>query len=100
MSTLELQPADRPEPKPGPGEILLKLKAISLNFRDLMVVKGQYNPKMPLPRIPVSDGVGAIAAVGPGANRFKVGDRVCGLFMPKWLGGWTTSRATIPCRGR
>src|SRR6185312_2335779 len=52
-----------------------------------MVVKGQYNPKMPLPRIPVSDAVGEVTALGPGVTRVKVGQRVAGIFMQKWLSG-------------
>ena len=82
--------AERPEPTPGPGQVALKLRAVSLNFRDLLVVKGLYNPKMPLPRIPVSDGVGEVVAVGPGTTRVKVGDRVAGLFMPAWRDGELT----------
>ncbi|HEY7152568.1 MAG TPA: alcohol dehydrogenase catalytic domain-containing protein, partial [Gemmataceae bacterium] len=67
--------AERPQPQPGPREALVRIKAASLNYRDLLVVKGQYNPKMPLPRIPVSDAAGEVAAVGPGATRVKVGQR-------------------------
>ncbi len=52
-----------------------------------MVVKGLYNPKMPLPRIPVSDAVGEVTALGPGVSRVKVGQRVAGIFMQKWLSG-------------
>src|SRR5262249_36802511 len=85
-----LRLAERPTPTPGPGEVLLKLKAVSLNYRDLLVVKGLYNPKMPLPRIPVSDGVGAVAATGAGVSRVKVGQRVAGLFMPGWIEGELT----------
>jgi NADPH:quinone reductase-like Zn-dependent oxidoreductase len=83
----KLQRAERPQPTPGPGQVLLKLETVSLNYRDLLVVKGLYNPKMKLPRIPVSDGVGQVAAVGPGVSRVKTGQRVCGLFMPDWVEG-------------
>ena len=82
-----LQLVERPEPKPGPGQVLLKLKAFSLNFRDLMVVKGTYNPRMKLPRIPVSDGAGEVVEVGPGVDRVKAGDRVTSAFMQKWIAG-------------
>jgi NADPH:quinone reductase-like Zn-dependent oxidoreductase len=78
---------DRPDPQPGPGQILLDVRAVSLNYRDLLVIKGQYNPRLPLPRIPCSDGAGVVSAVGPNVTRVKVGDRVCGLFMPAWVGG-------------
>lgn len=79
--------AERPEPKPGPGHVLLQMRAFALNYRDLMVVKGTYNPKQRLPLIPLSDGVGKVVAVGDGVSRVKIGDRVAGIFMQKWLSG-------------
>jgi NADPH:quinone reductase-like Zn-dependent oxidoreductase len=82
-----LTAAERPEPRPGPGQVLLKMRAFSLNYRDLMVVKGQYNPRLKLPMTPLSDGVGTVAAVGDGVTRVKSGDRVAGTFMPGWVGG-------------
>lgn len=85
-----LRLTERPTPTPGPGEVLLKLKAMSLNYRDLLVIKGAYNPKMPLPRVPVSDGVGEVAATGAGVTRVKAGQRVAGLFMPGWIEGELT----------
>src|SRR3954454_15807305 len=84
---------ERPEPRPGPNQVLLKMRAFSLNYRDLLVVKGQYNPKMRLPIVPLSDGVGEVAAVGDGVKRVKVGDRVCPLFVQKWLAGEPTDAA-------
>jgi NADPH:quinone reductase-like Zn-dependent oxidoreductase len=84
---------ERPEPKPGLGQVLLKMRAVSLNFRDLMVVKGVYNPKMRLPKIPVSDGVGEVVAVGEGVTRVKVGERVTGTFMQDWVAGAVTEAA-------
>ncbi len=78
---------ERPQPQPGPHEALIRIRAASLNYRDLMVVKGQYNPKMPLPRIPLSDAAGEVAAIGPGVTRVKIGQRVAGIFMQKWLSG-------------
>lgn len=89
-----LEFVERMTPAPGPGEVLVAVRAISLNFRDLMMVKGLYNPKMRLPRIPCSDGAGEVAAVGPGVMAWKPGDRVAGIFMQNWLDGpLTTSRA-------
>src|SRR5262245_43505970 len=82
-----LRQADRAEPKPGRGEVLVKVRAVSLNYRDLLVVKGVYNPKMNLPRVPCSDAAGEVVAVGDGVSRVKVGQRVAGLFMPAWLEG-------------
>src|SRR5262245_4591613 len=82
--------AQRPDPSPGPGQVLVRMKAWSLNYRDLLVVKGQYNPRLKLPFVPLSDGAGEVMAVGPGVSRFKAGDRVAGLFMQTWLAGELT----------
>lgn len=78
---------ERPQPQPGHQEVLLKVRAVALNYRDLLVVKGAYNPKMRLPRIPASDGVGEVVAVGPAVTRVRTGQRVAGIFMQKWLDG-------------
>ena len=94
---------ERPEPRPGPGQVLLHMRAFSLNYRDLMVVKGIYNPKQRLPLVPLSDGAGKVAAVGEGVTRVKVGDRVAGIFMQKWLSGPITeekSRSALGARPR
>jgi NADPH:quinone reductase-like Zn-dependent oxidoreductase len=86
-----LEFAERPTPAPGPGEVLVGVRAVSLNYRDLMVVKGQYNPKMKLPRIPCSDGAGEVVAAGAGVTRWKPGDRVVAIFMQNWLDGSLTA---------
>lgn len=82
-----LEFVERPTPVPGPGEVLLGLRAVSLNRRDLMVIKGLYNPKMKLPRIPCSDAAGEVVAVGAGVTAWKPGDRVMSIFMQNWLEG-------------
>ena len=78
---------EKPEPRPGAAQVLIKMHAWSLNYRDLLMVKGLYNPKLRFPFVPLSDGVGHIAAVGEGVSRVKVGDRVAGIFMQRWLCG-------------
>jgi NADPH:quinone reductase-like Zn-dependent oxidoreductase len=78
---------ERPSPEPGFGQVRVRVRAASLNFRDLMMSKGIYNPKLKLPIIPLSDGAGEVAAVGEGATRFRVGDRVVSAFMPGWVDG-------------
>ena len=83
--------AERPDPKPSYGQVLIKLRSLSLNYRDLMVVKGLYNPKLPLPLIPFSDGVGEVVAIGSGVTRVNIGDRVAGIFFQKWLAGELTA---------
>jgi len=85
-----LRLAERPEPSPGPGEVLLRMRAASLNFRDVLTVEGNYNRKQKLPLIPCSDGVGEVAAVGDGVSRVAVGDRVCPIFAQRWIAGEPT----------
>jgi NADPH:quinone reductase-like Zn-dependent oxidoreductase len=82
-----LEAFESPIPKPNPGQVVVKVHAASLNYRDLMMVKGFYNPKMALPRIPCSDGAGEIFEVGEGVTDFKPGDCVAGIFMQRWLDG-------------
>jgi NADPH:quinone reductase-like Zn-dependent oxidoreductase len=79
-----------PQPSPGPGQVLVRVRAASLNYRDLLVLKGLYNKKLPLPAVPLSDGAGEVAAIGDGVTRVKVGDRVAGIFMQTWLAGEPT----------
>lgn len=78
---------ERPDPKPAAGQVLVKMRAWSLNYRDLLMVKGLYNPKLRLPLVPLSDGAGEVVAVGAGVTRVKTGDRVAGIFMQKWIDG-------------
>jgi NADPH:quinone reductase-like Zn-dependent oxidoreductase len=94
-----LRPIDLPKPQAEPGKVLIKVHAVSLNYRDLMVVKGLYNPKMALPRIPCSDGAGEVVAIGEGVTRVKVGDRVCGIFMQRWLDGPPTAEKSKDALG-
>ncbi len=81
---------EAPEPSPRYGQIVLRIRAASLNYRDLLVVKGLYNPKLPLPFVPFSDGAGDVVAVGDGVSRVKTGDRAAGIFMQGWLDGEVT----------
>jgi len=83
-----LQVAVRPDPKPGPGQVLVRMKAASLNYRDLLVPSrgyGSYTGKLPL--IPISDGVGEVVDVGTGVTRVEIGDRVCPCYHQGWIGG-------------
>jgi NADPH:quinone reductase-like Zn-dependent oxidoreductase len=85
IDSLEL--TERPDPEPGPGQVVVRVHAISFNYRDLMMVKGLYNPKLRLPRVPCSDGAGEVVAVGAGVTMWRRGDRVAGIFMQNWLDG-------------
>ncbi|MBA4186257.1 MAG: NAD(P)-dependent alcohol dehydrogenase, partial [Acidobacteria bacterium] len=77
----------RDEPKPQANEVLVKFHAASLNYRDLMMVKGFYNPKLKTPLVPLSDGAGEVTSVGEAVTKWKIGDRVCPIFMQGWLDG-------------
>jgi NADPH:quinone reductase-like Zn-dependent oxidoreductase len=78
--------AERPDPRPAHDQIVIRVKATSLNYRDQGVIKGIYGyTKFPV--IPLSDGAGEVVAVGPSVTRFKVGDRVAGTFFQTWMGG-------------
>jgi NADPH:quinone reductase-like Zn-dependent oxidoreductase len=83
-----LKLATRPEPKAGPGQVVLKMRASSLNYRDLVVPDrgyGSYTGTLPL--IPISDGVGIVTELGAGVRRVAVGDRVCPTFFQNWYSG-------------
>jgi NADPH:quinone reductase-like Zn-dependent oxidoreductase len=89
-----------PIPEIKRGEILVKMMAASLNYRDLLVVKGIESWKPLSPRIPASDGVGKVVAVGESVSRWQVGDLVAGIFLPKWLDGeLTAEKYVLPLGG-
>ncbi len=75
-------------PTPGRGQVLVRMRAASLNYRDLAVIRGQYRMGPNPPNlVPLSDGAGEVAATGPDVSRFATGDRVAGIFMQSWVGG-------------
>ena len=86
LNNLEL--GEVPTPVPLPGELLVKVGAVSLNFRDKAIIDGIYEPHLvPKPLIPVSDAAGVVVAVGEGVTRFKVGDRVNSHLYSRWIDG-------------
>jgi len=87
FSPQSLRRVPLPAEEPGPGQVLLRVHAVSLNYRDLLVARGAYNPRQPLPLVPCSDAAAEVLACGPAVTRFKPGDRVCPLFAQGWLGG-------------
>ncbi|MBY6346232.1 NAD(P)-dependent alcohol dehydrogenase [Providencia rettgeri] len=76
-----------PIPEPGPGQVRVQIQATSLNFRDLLMMKGTLHYGTRQGAIPLSDASGVIDAIGPEVHRFKVGDRVINSFFPNWFGG-------------
>lgn len=92
-----LEMLEEPTPRPGNGQVLVAVRAISLNFRDLTIVMGRSPFPADEGRVQTSDAAGIVAAVGPGVTRFAVGDRVASTFMPGWLSG--PFRAFTPLYG-
>jgi NADPH:quinone reductase-like Zn-dependent oxidoreductase len=82
-----LELVDKPVPIPGPGQVLVRIKAATLNYRDLLTVKGGYGSRQKFPLIPLSDGAGAVEATGPDVQAFAPGDRVVGSFFETWISG-------------
>ena len=82
-----LKLVEKPDPTPGENDLVIRMKAGSLNYRDLMQSRGAYGSAAPAGLVPLSDGAGEVIAVGAKVTRFQAGDRVCPLFFPKWIGG-------------
>ena len=84
-----IEVVDAPDPTPGAGEVLVRMRAVSLNYRDYLMVGGIYGraPAMSGGVIPFSDGCGVVDAIGPGVTRFAVGERVATLFFQGWISG-------------
>jgi NADPH:quinone reductase-like Zn-dependent oxidoreductase len=91
--------AERPAPQPGPGEVLVRIRASSLNYRDLMTVLDPEARAIAYPRIPNSDGAGEVVALGPGVSRFAPGDRVATTFFQRWDAGPITADAMASALG-
>lgn len=89
-----LKLGERPVPKPRRGEILVRIKAASLNYRDLAVLVQKYLPTLALPYVPASDAAGEVVEIGEEVTRFKVGDRV----MPIYTQGWHDGMPTLELR--
>jgi len=94
-----LQLNERPQPKPGAGEILVALRASSINYRDLSTVEDPLARGLALPLIPNSDGAGEVVEVGAGVTRFRPGDRVAGCFFQRWDDGGISAEAMASALG-
>lgn len=94
LETIEL-----PDPKPGPGQAVVRVRACSLNYRDLVVSRAGYGKGVQAPLIPFSDGAGEVIAVGEGVTRVKPGDRVAAIFMQGWLDGPPTDATAATALG-
>lgn len=93
---------EAPDPTPGPGQVLVRMKAVSLNYRDLLMVNGMYGRGSASTAdviTPFSDGCGVVEAVGAGVTRFKPGDRVATLFFQNWTSGGPTLEKLMSALG-
>jgi len=90
---------DRPVPEPGPGQILVAVRASSINYRDLSTIEDPVPRGIPYPRIPNSDAAGEVLEVGRAVTRFKPGDRVAGCFFRNWIDGGITPSAMASALG-
>lgn len=97
IDALEL--AEKDAPKPGPGQVHVRIAASSINYRDLGTVRDPAPRGISYPTIPNSDGAGEVVAVGAGVTRFKPGDRVIGTFMQNWIDGPMTPTAVASALG-
>jgi NADPH:quinone reductase-like Zn-dependent oxidoreductase len=94
-----LQAVEHIAPEPGATEVMIRLRAVSLNYRDLLIVQGKYNPHLKLPRVPLSDGAGEVVAVGHEVTTWKPGDRVVAPFFPAWIDGALTGEKAASALG-
>lgn len=99
IETLTL--AERDPPRPGPGQVRVRMRAASLNYRDLLVASGKYGRGGPAkrPLVPLSDGAGEVVALGPGVTELMVGDRVMGSFFRRWIDGPFTPELAASAMG-
>ncbi|UFW46475.1 MULTISPECIES: zinc-dependent alcohol dehydrogenase family protein [Bradyrhizobium] len=82
-----LTETDWPDPRPRDHDIVVAMKAVALNYRDLAIADGSYHIAVKPPLVPVSDGAGEVVAIGRSVRRFRVGDRVCAVYLPDWKHG-------------
>jgi NADPH:quinone reductase-like Zn-dependent oxidoreductase len=85
---------ERDIPEPGPGDVLVRMRGWSINFRDLMMVKGRYPKPVKPDVVPLSDGAGEVVASGSAVTRWSPGDRVVATYFPRWIAGPGTPAAT------
>lgn len=84
---------------PRRGEVRVRLRACALNYRDVLLIRGEYDPRLSLPIVPLSDGVGEVVELGEDVTDLEIGDRVAGCFAPEWMDGSPSKEALRATRG-
>lgn len=87
FSIASLRLVERPDPVPGERDIVLRMRAVALNYRDLAIMRGEYHARVSPPLVPLSDGAGEVVRVGTAVTRFRVGDLACPIYLPDWVDG-------------
>lgn len=87
ISAQSLRLIERPDPSPGPNDVVLRMLAATLNYRDVAIMRGDYHIHVSPPLVPASDGAGEVVSVGSAVTRFRVGDLACPSYLPEWLDG-------------
>jgi NADPH:quinone reductase-like Zn-dependent oxidoreductase len=77
----------RPDPSPGPRDVVLRMRSLSLNYRDLAIARGHYHVAVEPPLVPISDGAGEVVAVGPEVTQVRIGELACPIYLPNWIDG-------------
>jgi NADPH:quinone reductase-like Zn-dependent oxidoreductase len=78
---------ERPDPEPGPRDVVLRMRAAALNYRDLAIASGHYHIAVEPPLVPVSDGAGEVVHIGAEVTRVRLGDLACPVYLPDWIEG-------------
>lgn len=92
VALASLREVERPCPKAGPREVVLRMRAVALNYRDLAIARGHYHVGVTAPLVPLADGTGEVVEIGHSVTRFRIGDIACPTYMPDWIDGPVTPR--------
>ncbi|HKU98234.1 MAG TPA: NAD(P)-dependent alcohol dehydrogenase [Vineibacter sp.] len=92
IALADLRVLERPDPLPGAHDVVLRMRAAALNYRDLAIARGNYHVGVAPPLVPVSDGAGEVIAVGAQVTRFRPGDLACPVYLPDWIDGPVSPR--------
>lgn len=99
IGSKSLRSSARPTPEPSTTEVVVRIRAVALNYRDIEIIDGKYHTTYPLPLVPMSDAAGEVISVGSAVTRVKIGDRVAATFWQGWTGGEELPGTAVPLGG-